>query len=76
MVADIHSLRTRRTEFHCTRSRRAKVEVPRNYSRKVAKDLPTTPKRQGAIGCSGRMTRHSEVGPTDWQSTGLPHDFK
>jgi len=28
MVADIHSLRTRRTEFHCTRSRRAKVEVP------------------------------------------------
>ena len=40
MVADIHSLRTRRTEFHCTRSRRAKVEVPRNYSRKVAKDFP------------------------------------
>ena len=40
MVADINSLRTRRTEFHCTRSRRAKVEVPRNYSRKVAKDFP------------------------------------
>jgi hypothetical protein len=47
MVPDIHSLRTRRTEFDCTLSRRAKIDVPPSVHLRADVPGPGAPSGDG-----------------------------